>query len=134
KMWIAEVEGRRLVRLECGRDRAEIVDHLVERAERDRDLVVGLDFAFSFPRWFVESQGCAGALDLWRSAERDGERWLRQCPPPFWGRAGKRRPAADSAQPMYRKTESDSVQPHGVRPKSAFQIGGAGAVGTGSVR
>ncbi len=134
KMWIAEVVAGRLVRVECGRDRAEIVDHLVERAARDRDLVVGLDFAFSFPRWFVEAQGCALAPELWRVVERDGEGWLRNCAAPFWGRTGRRRPPPDSARAMYRTTESDAVTAHGVGPKSVFQVGGAGAVGTGSVR
>jgi hypothetical protein len=134
KMWIAEVVSGRLVRVECGRNRAEIVDHLVERAARDRDLVVGLDFAFSFPRWFVEAQGCARATELWRVVERDGEAWLRDCAPPFWGRTGRRRPPPDAARAMYRITESDTVTVHGVGPKSTFQVGGAGAVGTGSVR
>jgi hypothetical protein len=134
KMWIAEVRAERLVRLECGRDRSEIVEHLVSRAALDPTLVVGLDFAFSFPRWFVDSQGCADAPDLWRTVERDGERWLNECSAPFWGRAGRRRPPPCSDRPMYRVTESDAVAAHGVRLKSAFQIGGAGAVGTGSIR
>jgi hypothetical protein len=134
KLWIAEVSAGRLVRVECGRDRAEIFAHLVEHAERDRELVVGLDFAFSFPRWFVESQGCTFAPELWRTAEDRGEEWLRDCAAPFWGRSDRRRPPPDSTRPMYRATESDLVAAHGVGPKSAFQIGGAGAVGTGSVR
>ncbi len=51
--------------------------------------------------------------------------------PPFWGRPGKRRPV-DGGDGL-RATERD-VAGIGVRPKSTFQIGGAGAVGTGSLR
>ncbi len=134
KMWLAEVSNRRLAGLECGRNRDEIVEHLVDRSSRDPDLVVGFDFAFSFPRWFVEAHGCLCAPEVWRVAERDGERWLRDCPAPFWGRARRPRPPPNAARPMFRATESDSAAAHRVRPKSAFQVGGAGAVGTGSVR
>src|SRR4051812_28448983 len=42
-----------IARLECGRSRDEIVAHLIECAQREPRLVVGLDFAFSFPRWFL---------------------------------------------------------------------------------
>jgi hypothetical protein len=46
-------------------------------------------------------------------------------PEPFWGRAGSRRP---SERELFRRTEQ------GTGGKSVFQIGGAGAVGTGSLR
>lgn len=134
KIWLAEVRARRLVRLECGRDRPALAQELVECAASDPDLVVGLDFAFSFPRWFVEAQGCASAPDLWQLAARDGDAWLRMCAPPFWGRKGSRKPAPNAAQPLHRRTESDALPVRGVGPKSVFQIGGSGAVGTGSVR
>ena len=52
-IWLAEVMGGRLIRLECGRSREEVVAHLLEEAERDPELVVGLDFAFSLPEWFL---------------------------------------------------------------------------------
>lgn len=49
KIWLAEVRDGRLTRLEPGRDRDEIVEHLIAEATRDSDLVVGLDFALLFP-------------------------------------------------------------------------------------
>jgi hypothetical protein len=88
-------------------------------------LLVGLDFAFSLPAWYLDEQGIDTASDLWADAERL-ERWLGDCRPPFWGRPGCRRPD----QPHWRRTEL-AVTP---RPKSVFQIGGAGAVGTASLR
>jgi hypothetical protein len=53
----------------------------------------------------------------------EGDDLLAACEAPFWGRPGVPRPTTEGL----RKTD--------VRPaKSVFQIGGAGAVGTGSVR
>src|SRR5207249_2523855 len=52
---------------------------------------------------------------------------------PFWGRKGSGKPAG---QEHFRRTELEvpPVGPGAIRPKSVFQIGGAGAVGTGSIR
>jgi len=57
KIWIAEATGGKLLRLEPGLSRAEICNYLVERAERDPPIVVGLDFAFSFPQAICWSKG-----------------------------------------------------------------------------
>lgn len=96
-------------------------------AEQDADLVVGFDFAFSLCDWFLAAHGIGDAPELWRDRDRL-ERWLRECEPPFWGRPGKRRPIGLEQQ---RITERSAGSPI---PKSVFQIGGAGAVGTGSLR
>jgi len=129
KIWLCEVIDGEVARLECGRDRAEIEALLLDEARRDGDLVVGLDFAFSMPAWFMREQGFASAHDLWAALPGGlGERWLRGCEPPFWGRPAKRRPAADLPRPAMRRCERD------IGAKSVFQIGGAGAVGTGSLR
>ena len=53
------------------------------------------------------------------------ESWLRDCPPPFWGRRGRRR----GPEPQLRLTELTART-----AKSVFQLGGAGSVGTGSLR
>ena len=47
------------------------------------------------------------------------------------GSTGRRRPAG---QEQFRRTEATIAAVGGIRPKSTFQIGGAGSVGTGSVR
>jgi hypothetical protein len=127
---MAEAAGGTLLRLECGRTREEVVAELVARAADDPPAVVGFDFSFSLPAWFLDRRGLRGAPELWAAAAVDGERWLRECAPPFWGRPGRRRPDGE----QLRATEAAMAAVGGIRPKSTFQIGGAGSVGTGSVR
>ena len=134
RIWLAEVAHGRLVRLECGRSRAELVRHLQECARRDPALAVGLDFAFGFPAWFAREQGARSGPEAWELAARSGEEWLMRSPAPFFGRKGTRRPATDPERPLWRRTELEHLPLAGIRPKSVFQIGGAGAVGTGSLR
>ena len=131
KIWLAEVRRGCLRRLECGRDRHEIVQHLIEDARSDPDVVIGLDFAFAFPRWFAAQQGAESIEQLWGLVAERGENWLKECSPPFWGRPGKRKP---KRQEPFRTTEQCALRVDGSSPKSVFQIGGAGAVGTGSIR
>ncbi len=129
-LWMAEAADGALLRLECGRTREELVAELVARASEDPPPVVGFDFSFSLPVWFLDREGHRESADLWAAATRDGERWLRECLPPFWGRPGCRRPDGE----QLRATEAALTATGGIRPKSTFQIGGAGSVGTGSVR
>ena len=131
RIWLAEVTDGRLTRLERDRGRAEVAEYLIELARDDGDLVVGLDFAFAFPAWFARRQGATSARELWNVVARDGESWLSGCEAPFWGRPGRARPACE--EPL-RRTERDVPRVAGIAPKSVFQIGGAGAVGTGSLR
>lgn len=131
KIWLAEVTGDRLVRLECGRNREELVDHLIGEAKRSTNLVVGLDFAFSFPQGFCREHGAEDHLAVWRLVTERGEEWLSTCCHPFWGRARKKRPQHDY---HFRDTDSEVSSHVGTNAKSVFQIGGAGAVGTGSIR
>jgi hypothetical protein len=129
KIWLCEVRDGAVVRLESGRDRSEIEAHLLEEARRDSSVVIGLDFAFSLPAWFLHERGYRSAHDLWADvATGAGEEWLSTWGPPFWGRPGRSRPAAEAARPGARRCEE------GTSAKSVFQIGGAGAVGTGSLR
>jgi hypothetical protein len=126
KIWLAEANAGDLTRLECGRDREETIEWLISAATTDR-VVVGFDFAFSFPGWFLDQQGFETARHCWGAlAEGCGEEWLRACDKPFWGRPGRSRPT--QAESPFRRTEA------GISAKSVFQIGGAGAVGTGSLR
>jgi len=139
RIWLAEAcadgpSGPRLARLEQGRDRPATIQELIESARRDPRLVVGLDFAFSGPAWFLARVGATSARALWELVAREGERWLAESPKPFWGRPGVRCPTFDDAHPAWRATESETVRERGIGPKSVFQIGGAGSVGTGSLR
>jgi hypothetical protein len=133
-IWLAEVVDGRLVRLENGRSREQVADFLVAEAERDPAMVVGFDFAFSLPAWFLEERGLENVGELWELADREAEDWLSRCEPPFWGRPGKGRPDLGPRRDHFRRTDTDVPNTGGIRPKSVFQIGGAGAVGTGSLR
>jgi len=131
---VAEAVRGRLVSVRGGLDRDAVVDHLTALAADARHggppVVAGLDFSFGLPAWFAREHGCTGAPAVWELVAREGERWLRECPPPFWGRRGTRRPPPDPDRPLWRVTELASTY----RPLSTFQVGGAGAVGTGSLR
>ncbi|MGA0122870.1 MAG: hypothetical protein ACO3KD_07690, partial [Gaiellales bacterium] len=129
RIWIAEAVDGRLVALEGGRDRAEAIAWLVERRRAVPRAVVGVDFAFSYPAWFLDAHGWRTPDAIWTGVARAGEGWLADCPAPFWGRPGRRR----GPELQLRACEADLVV-GGIRPKSVFQIGGAGAIGTGTVR
>src|SRR5438128_3646744 len=122
-IWLAEAVAGRLVRLECGRSREELVVHLLDEAARDPGLVVGLDFAFSLPEWFLRARGVDDVAGAWELVAREGEAWLADPQPPFWR---ERKPPGNG----FRRTELEC----GGRPKSVFQLVGAGQVGAGSLR
>jgi hypothetical protein len=139
RIWLAHVVAGELVTLRNGRSRQEVTDDLVAlRAGSPDGLVVGLDFSFSLPAWFLQAHSCATVDDLWRMAEQEGEQWLAECAPPFWGRPGCPRPpgpgsGSGSGSGQFRQAER-AISVGGISPKSTFQIGGAGAVGTGTIR
>lgn len=138
-LWLAEAIDGELVRLEGGRTRAELVELLVAEAGRDPDLIVGIDFAFSLPAWYLrERQLTPGQLwalladeALTPTMRRLGlTRWLNRPEPPFWvtGEAHARL----APEQRFRRTEQE-VRVPGVQPKSVFQLVGAGQVGRGSL-
>jgi hypothetical protein len=129
KIRIAEAVDGVLVALEGGRTRAEAVDWVCTRRAEIDDCVAGFDFSFSLPAWFLDRHACATVEDAWRLVAEQGETWLRDCPPPFWGRPGRGR----GDEPQLRACE-EGLSVGGIVPKSVFQIGGAGAVGTGTLR
>ena len=132
KIWLAEAVDDRLVRLKNGKTREQVAELLIEEAEKDKQFVVALDFAFSFPSWFCSKLQAKTAYDVWAQADNFGEEWLRDCRAPFWGRSGRKQ---DHIIEEFRQTERDVPREKTrIKPKSTFQIGGAGAVGTGSIR
>ena len=132
-IWLAEVREGRLTRLERGLTREQVVGELVEMASQREPMVVGLDFAFPLPAWFVKQQGCASGPELWaKMVDEDlGEQWLAACESPFWGHDGTKQPFGHE---QFRATEKATAAVGGIRPKSVFQINGGGSVGTGSLR
>ena len=52
RLWLAEAtDTGRLVRLEAGRSRLELGDHLLTQTG---EVAIGLDFGFSFPAWYLD--------------------------------------------------------------------------------
>lgn len=140
------------VRIESGRTRDEVADWLITLAQKDPRIVVGFDFCFSFPAWFVRDEHSAkDAPHFWRKVVAEhGERWLSRDSQDrrFWGKPHKR-PAefsGDNIHRMLRATDIDcklvahipeeerAMRVKGITPKSVFQIGGSGSVGTASLR
>jgi hypothetical protein len=151
-VWTAdESSGSGRVTLENGRTRNELIEWLIALSAETPRMVVGFDFSFSYPAWFLRELGIASAPEFWRAvADGQGEKWLhRDCVDGrFWGKP-KKKPAefsGEHAHRMLRRAETalkvravidDPVQAAkiaGIAPKSAFQIGGAGSVGTASLR
>lgn len=131
KLWLCQVEGGGVVRLEAGRTRDAVVGDVIATARRVRRLAAGFDFAFSLPAWFLAARGLPDAHALWALAEREGETWLRTPVAPFWGRGGTKR----SDMPAHvRRTETAAGARAARRPSSVFKLVGADQVGTGSVR
>ena len=141
-------EGK--VRVESGRTRDEVAEWLIATAKKDPALVVGFDFCFSFPAWFLREVGVKSAPEFWATVAEHGERWLSRESEDrrFWGKPHKR-PAefsGDQLHRMLRATDIDcklvahipeeerALRVKGITPKSVFQIGGAGSVGTASLR
>jgi predicted nuclease with RNAse H fold len=128
-IWIAAARDGELEFLENGRSRESAVDWVIDAARSDPDLVAGFDFCFSFPSWYCRRQGWRDGPQVWRGISgAAGEARLAREAPPFWGRTSTR-PVFASDEPQLRATEGGPR-----RGKSVFQIAGAGAVGTGSLR
>jgi hypothetical protein len=157
-VWTLRDDGRETVGLQNGRTREEVVEWLIELAQETPWLVVSIDCCFSYPAWFLREHGSATVFDFWRSAtEGQADKWLsRECADErFWGKPGLhhagKRPAqfcGEGLRSMYRHTDYDNkfaqaleggdperaAKMKGITPKSPFQIGGSGSVGTGSLR
>ena len=134
-IWLAEVRDGAVTRVEDGRSRDEIADHLSTLADDDPALVVGMDFSFSLPAWFLAERGySSGARAVGRRrAARRGVDHLRRAA--VLGAAGCPRPELPE---HFRATEASiaasMASVGGIRPKSTFQVSGAGSVGAGSLR
>jgi len=130
----------------------EVAEWLIEMARETPRMVVGFDFCFSFPAWFVRGEmGCEDGPAFWDLVAREhGERWLAAgCEDGrFWGRPHKR-PAEFSGERLHRMLRATDIdckivavipeaeraaRVKGITPKSVFQIGGSGSVGTASLR
>jgi hypothetical protein len=129
----ATVRDGRVLDVVAGRTRAEVAQslHAIGRTAGDAATFVGFDFSFSVPAWFALSHGCRSIGDVWELVAEHGEQWLAECAPPFWGRRATRCHLVTDDR--YRVCEQ-RLRARQRQPKSVFQIAGAGAVGTGSLR
>jgi hypothetical protein len=138
-IWLGEVVGGELVRLESGRTRTEIVELLIVEAERGPNVVVGFDFAFSLPAWFLHDRGLTPRA-LWATLAQESlsptmrsvglAKWMNAPEPPFWTTGEAHRLLAPEQE--FRQTENDVRRP-GFQPKSVFKLVGGGQVGRGSL-
>ena len=131
-IWIAEAVNGELRRLESGRTRNEVVGILVKEIQSPH-VVIGLDFAFSFPEWYLQWWGLRSVRDLWELVGKEGEAWLKERPYPFWGGGGTTKPPMQVGHTEYRETE-EHLRGQGYPPQSTFKLGLPGSVGTGTVR
>lgn len=142
KIWLAKAKDRRITELENCRTREDAIESVLTAknaaAGRGEDLVVGLDFAFSFPAWFLDRKGCESAVDFWQLAENEGDRWVADpLDSPFythgrWGdHARNDRHIIYAQHPEYRRTEEEIV---GRRPASVFRLFGQQQVGKASLK
>jgi hypothetical protein len=131
KIAMAEARDGVLVGVDDRLTREDVVAQLVAYAS-DGGVIAGLDFGFSLPAWYLRERAFARAHDCWRWLAADGcaDDLLRACGDPFWGRKGRPKPALAA---HFRRTET-VLRDKKLGPKSVFQIAGAGAVGTGSIR
>jgi hypothetical protein len=156
-IWTAIADSKGKFTLEAGRTREELMAWLIDMSRETPRMVVSVDCCFSFPAWFLAEHGCRTVFDFWRHvAAGHGERWLaRECEDiardeRFWGKPHKR-PAqfcGDGLPKSMRLTDMENkitpkllkgdperaAKVKGITPKSPFQIGGSGSVGTGSLR
>lgn len=143
KLWVAEVVDGELVALDPS-SRAGSCARIVALAGRwGPELLAGLDVGFAYPSWFLAELGMADGPRLWAAAAAAAD-LPRAGPGPFPGA----RPFPDvtatpffgwkgsSAPPPPRRFRACEVAARaaGYQPKSTFQVGGAGAVGTGTWR
>ena len=156
-IWTRAEDGKVRLALENGRTRDEVTEWLLELAREQPRMAVSIDCCFSFPGWFLEEHGCADMFAFWRKANAGlAEQWLaRECDEiardeRFWGKPHKRPAQFCGAgyRRQFRFADYDNkiaqafeggdperaAKMRGITPKSPFQIGGSGSVGTGSLR
>lgn len=119
--------------METGRDRVAATGRLIELVFEEPETVIGLDFCFSAPAWFLQQMGIRSAGELWRWAQVGCERdpgFARGLEAPFWG-SGIRARLPCEGDPL-RRTEHELARA-GARPCSIFQLSGPGSVGAQSL-
>ena len=131
RIWVAEAQQGHLIGLENERTRDEVINWLLEQINGRGSVVIGLDFAFSFPEWYLSWRNLQNVRELWDMAAAAGEDWLMCQIWPFWGRRGTLNQQRPGNLTEYRQFRETDWVHYG---KSVFQVSGGGSVGTGSIR
>ncbi len=132
KIWVGVAEGGQLLGLTNGFTRERVVAMLVGQVNRRRPVFIGLDFAFSFPQWYLAWRGLRSVRELWELAVCDGEIWLDGRTWPFYGRGCyPTRPAKLEGREL---RNTDERQGGTAQPQSVFKLVGYGQVGPGTIR
>src|SRR5579863_4847559 len=143
KIWAGVWTRSGRVTLENGRSRKKLVEWLLDMARETPRMVVGVDFCFSYPGWFLSELGMRSAPEFWELvAGRHGEQWLsHDCDDArFWGRRGSLRNGktpeefcGEARCRMFRRADAmckikgeilsqdDAAKVKGIAPKSPFQ-------------
>ncbi len=139
KIWLAEVCEGVVIRLENGRSREAVTQELASRArdavQRGERLVIGLDFSFGFPSWYVHANGWRSARQTWGAFTTSRvDSMLREPEFPFWGRGRQRTRPPELGSPLMPALRATEREASGPRAFSVFQLVGAGAVGAATLR
>lgn len=129
-IWVAEAAQGRLIQLRNGQNRRDVVDYLLRTIRGGGPLVIGLDFAFSFPRWYLEEHHLENVQALWTRAADQGERWLKGQTWPFWGLPGPFNNHPEDLTEDLELRETDWVNDG----EPVFHVHGGANVGTGTIR
>ena len=129
KIVVAEVDGKGLREPQDDwKSRDEVADYLIEKAIEDMNFVVGFDFAFSFPQWFLNEKGCQTAVEFWKLIEKEGENWVSNLCSPFFKKG-----TWASHNSQFRKTEEEIKQHTSMNPETVFKLVGPKQVGKSSI-
>jgi len=88
-----------------------LVGHLLSLS--GEPVVVGLDFAFSFPAWYVRERGWTAVREVWSAIADEGELLLDEERDPFWGRSSGQ---GVPEERRLRATERETGEAAGFRP------------------
>jgi hypothetical protein len=129
-IWMALVDEGQLRDLRNGFERDHVAEELIQLEQEHGRLIVGFDFAFSFPAWFVREEGAESGPAFWPIAARRLSRWIEgdELQAPFHkGRWGDGPCAAFAGRPSKRLTDPPDAD-------SCFHLQGPKQVGRGALR
>lgn len=131
--------GRKIVVAEVGesglavlkdewKSRDAIAEDLIQKANQDANFIVGFDFAFSFPQWFLKEKRCKSAVEFWELIQKEGDLWISNLTSPFFKKG-----TGPPRKSQFRKTEIEIKQRTSMNPETVFKLVGPKQVGKSSI-